>query len=425
MNIAMNEVFLSSVLGKTVINGHGHEIGRLQDLVMIRGDSFPEVSHLLVQSSQGKQTLLSVPWQRVALFSRFVISVSGSFQSIPGYRRQEGEILLRRDILDRQIVDVNGAKVVRVNDVKLGSYREQLCVFFVDVGLRGLLRRMGFEHLGEKIGTLCKHPLPHYHISWAFVQPLEPNLAPITLNVAGDVLKAIHPADLAQIITNIPAGNIQAVLEVLGTETAGEAIHELEPVLRSRVISQLESVQASSILEEMSPDQAADVLGDLPEWKAQELLGLMDAGEADKVQELMEHEEDTAGGLMNSQFLAISGELTCGEALQVVRSRAGEVDNVYYLYVLNEKQDLQGVVSLKNLVLNAEETKVSDWMTTGIKSVHVDATPNEVLEIVAKYNLIAVPVLDKEEKMAGIITVDDILELFLPYALRRRRHKPS
>ena len=423
MNITMSEIFLSSVLGKTVINGHGYEIGTLRDLVMIPGSSFPEVSRLLVQSSLKKGSTLSVPWKRVALFNRFVISVSGSLQSLPDYRQHEGEILLRRDILDRQIVDVNGAKVVRVNDVKLGSYQDRLCVFFVDVGVRGLLRRMGFEHLGERIGSIFKHPLPHYHISWEYVQPLEQNLFPLTLTVAREQLKEIHPADLAQIISNIPSGNVQAVLNALDTETAGEAIHELEPELRSRVISQLESGEASSILEEMSPDQAADVLGDLPAAKAQELLGLMAEAEAEEIQELMEHEEDTAGGLMNSQFVAISSELTCEEALQTVRAQAEEVDDVYYLYVLDAKQELQGVVSLKNLLVNTASAKVCEVMTTGIKSVHIDSTPNEVLEIVAKYNLVAVPVLDKTEKMAGIVTVDDILEFFLPNSLRRKRHR--
>jgi magnesium transporter len=300
MNLIMSEIFLSSILGKTVINGHGREVGRLRDLIMIPGRSFPEVSHLLVASNRRQGDTLTVPWQRVALCNRFVISVSGSFQNIPSYRRRQGEILLRRDILDRQIVDVNGA-----NDVKLGSYRDRLCVFFVDVGFRGLLRRMGFERLGERIGSLLKRPLPYYHISWEYVQPLEANLFPLALTVARDQLKEIHPADLAEIISSIPAGNVQAVLAALDTETAAEAIHELEPELRSRVISQLESEEASCILEEMSPDQAADVLGDLPRAKAQELLGLMAETEADEIQELMEHEEDTAGGLMNSQFMAI------------------------------------------------------------------------------------------------------------------------
>jgi magnesium transporter len=425
MNLIMSEIFLSSILGKTVINGHGREVGRLRDLIMIPGRSFPEVSHLLVRSNRRRGDTLSVPWQRVALCNRFVISVSGSFQNIPTYRRRQGEILLKRDILDRQIVDVNGAKVVRVNDVKLGSYRDRLCVFFVDVGVRGLLRRMGLEHLGERIGSLLQRPLPHYHISWEFVQPLEANLFPLALTVARDQLKEIHPADLAEIISSIPAGNVQAVLAALDTETAGEAIHELEPELRSRVISQLESEEASCILQEMSPDQAADVLGDLPRAKAQELLGLMAETEADEIQELMEHEEDTAGGLMNSQFLAIPARLTCSEALQEVRLRADEVDNVYYIYVLDDAQGLQGVVSLKALLVNLAETRVSELMTTGIKSVQVDSTPNEVLEIVAKYNLIAVPVLDKAQKMAGIITVDDVLELFLPNSLRRKRHRGS
>lgn len=422
MNIALSEIFLNSVLGKTVINPQGHEIGRLRDLVMIPGESFPEVSHLLVQH---KGRTVSVPWQRVALFNRFVISVSGSLQSIPSYQQKEGEILLKRDILDRQIVDVNGAKVVRVNDLKLGSLNERLCVFFVDVGFRGLLRRMGYEHLGERIASLFKLQLPHYHINWEYVQLLEMNLFRLTLTVARDQLKEIHPADLAQIISDIPSGSIGAVLHSLGTETAGEAIQELEPELRSRVMGLLESGQASSILEEMNPDQAADVLGDLPEEKAQELLGLMDEEEADEIQELMEHEEDTAGGLMNSQFMAIPGELSAGAALEMVRSRASEIDTIYYLYVLDQEESLRGVVSLKDLLVNPPESIVRDLMTTGIKSVHVDSTPNQVLEIVAKYNFVALPVLDKEEKMAGIITVDSILELFIPSALRRKRHRSN
>jgi magnesium transporter len=312
--------------------------------------------------------------------------------------------------------------VLRVNDLKLGSFHDRLCVFFVDVGFRGLLRRMGYEHLGERIASLFKHQLPHYHISWEYVQLLEMNLFRLTLTVAREQLKEIHPADLAQIISQIPSGNIQAMLDSLDAETAGEAIHELEPELRSRVISQLESAQACSILEEMSRDQAADVLGDLPEEKAQELLGLMDEEEADEIQELMEHEEDTAGGLMNSQFVAVCRGLSAAAALQQVRLRANEVDTIYYLYVLDDKEGLLGVVSLKDLLVSAPETLINELMTTSIKSVHVDSTPYEVLEIVAKYNFVAVPVLNKEEKMAGIITIDDILELFTPAALRRKRH---
>lgn len=420
MNIVLSEIFLSSVLGKTVINQQGHQIGRLQDLVMVPGISFPEVSHLLVRKD-GRT--LSIPWQKINLFNTFVISASGLQQKLREYRRREGDILLKRDILDRQIVDVNGAKVVRVNDLKLGSFHDRLCVFFVDVGFRGLMRRIGCEEVAEKIAAVFHRQLPHAHISWQYVQLLEAHLSRLTLTVAREQLKEIHPADLAQIITSIPSGNIQTVLNSLDSETAGEAIHELEPELRSRVMSQLESGQACSILEEMDPDQAADVLGDLPEKKAQELLGLMDAKEADEIEELLGHEEDTAGGLMNSEFIAISGELSAEQALQVVRCSAEQIDTIYYLYVLDQQQRLQGVVSLKDLLVNAPKATVSEFMATGIKMAHVDSTPYEVLEIVAKYNFIALPVLDKEEKMVGIVAVDDILELFIPSALRRKRHR--
>jgi Mg/Co/Ni transporter MgtE len=187
-------------------------------------------------------------------------------------------------------------------------------------------------------------------------------------------------------------------------------------------MSQLNSEQASDILEEMEPDEAADVLGDLPEEKALELLGLMDVEEAEDIQELMEHEDDTAGGLMNSDYLSIAEDLTVGDAISRIRLLAPEIETVYYAYVVDPEERLLGVVSLKDLLINQSDTPIAEIMATNLKSVQVESTPEEILEIIAKYNLIAVPVIEKEGKMAGIVTVDDILEMFLPYALRRKRH---
>ena len=164
------------------------------------------------------------------------------------------------------------------------------------------------------------------------------------------------------------------------------------------------------------------LLGGLPEGKTQELLGLMDEKEAGEIQELLAHEEYTAGGLMNSRFITIPADLSAGEALELVRRRAGAVDAIYYQYVLDGARRLQGVVSIKELLVSAPQTRVREIMTTAVKSVHVDSTPGEVLEIVTRYNFIALPVLDREEKMAGIVTVDDLLELFIPSSLRRKRY---
>lgn len=418
MNMPLSELFLSAVLGKTVIDQAGREIGSLQDLIMTRGEVFPEVSHLVVK---GRRSTSLVAWKDIALFNPYVISLVRD-NHLHDYAHREGEILVKRDILDKQIVDVNGAKVVRVNDLKLGSYKDVLCIFSVDVGFRGLLRRLGYERIGDRIATLFNKELTEQLISWQYVQPLELNASRLTLTMAQDQMADMHPADIAHIIAKIPSRNIQTVLNSLDTETAGEAIHELEPELRSRIISQLDSEQASDILEEMAPDEAADVLGDLPEEKAQELLGLMDAEEAEDIQELMEHEEDTAGGLMNSEFLAVSPDLTVDEALKEVRLLAPEVETVYYTYIIDDNDKLQGVVTLKYLLTTPPDTPLAEIMTTNLKTVTVGAAPEDILEIIAKYDLVAVPVMDDEGKMAGIVTVEDILELFLPYALKRKRH---
>lgn len=419
MEKVMNELFFSSVLGKPVINTQGEEIGALFDLVMSPGEIFPEVSNLLVK--KGKN-VFSLPWHDIQLFTSFVISVAPRMREIPRYYPREGEILVKRDIMDKQIVDVEGAKVVRVNDLKLRGHKEHLNIVSVDIGFRGLLRRLGYEVFGEKVISRFGKELPHQEISWKYVQPLGANVSRLALTMARDQMAEMHPADIANIISHISHKHIPTVLTSLDSETAGEAIHELDPEMRRRVINQLDSEQASDILEDMAPDEAADVLGDLPEEKAQELLGLMDEEEAEDILELMEHEEDTAGGLMNSEYLFISDDLTIEEALSQVRLLAPDVETAYYIYILDKDEMPLGVITLKDLLIKKPGDMVAEVMATNLKTVHVDAEPEDILEIIAKYDLIAVPVLDKEGRMAGIVTVDDILELFLPYAVRRKRH---
>lgn len=337
---------------------------------------------------------------------------------MPKFEENSAVILLKRDVLDKQIVDVNGAKVVRVNDIKLSPYQDLLCIFSVDIGFRGMLRRIGYERLW----SLFQKDIPQKEIGWQFVNALEINAAGLTLSMAREQLSDMHPADIAEIIATIPRASIQQILNNLDHETAGEAIHELEPELRTHVISQLDSDHASDILEEMPPDEAADVLGGLPEEKAQELLGLMDKEEAEEIQELMEHEHDTAGGLMNSEFIAISADTTVAEALEEIRRQAEEIETIFYAYVLDDTERLVGVVSLRELLIGKPELPVAELMTGHIKTVAVNDKPEEVLALLAKYNLVAVPVIDGDGAMAGLVTIDDVIELFLPYALKRKRY---
>ncbi len=420
MNGMVSELFISSLLGKRVINDLGQEVGTLLDLIMVPGETFPSVSHLVLKNRRG---WCLASWEQISLFNRAVISLSRvTTDTLAPYSPTEGEIFIKRDILDKQIVDVDGAKVVRVNDVKLGRFNEQLCIFSVDIGFRGLLRRLGYERLGDSVARLLRQQIPTSEISWQFVQPLEMHTSRLALTVARDQMKELHPADLADIIEQLPLTNIQTVLDSIDTETTGETLFELEPEFRNKVIEQLGSEQASDILEEMSPDEAADVLGDLSEEKAQELLGLMEADEAEEIQELMEHEEDSAGGLMNSEFLTLDRDMTIDEALCQVRLMAPDIDTIYYAYVLDQDDRLEGVVSLKDLLVNPSVSSIAEIMVDNVKHVMVDSEPDEIYHILTKYNLIAVPVLDEEEKMAGIITVDDILQHFLPHLTRRKRY---
>lgn len=419
MTVEINEIYLSSVIGRSVINSKGDQIGILRDLIMIPGEVFPEVSHIVIKARKGIKTL---PWSEVSLFTHVVIS-TGSIKSlnlIP-YQPEEGDILVKRDLLDKQIVDVDGAKVVRVNDIKLGKLDQKLCIFSVDIGFRGLLRRLGYERFGDHFAQLLKRDIPHSEISWEYVQPLEANSSKLALNIARNQMNEMHPADLADIIENIPIQNIRTVLNFIDAETTGDTIYELEADMRNVVINQLNDEQVTDILEEMEPDEAADVLSDLPEDKAQELLDMMDQEDAEDIQELLEHEEDSAGGLMTPDYFRLSSQITVGQAMERLKECANEVETIFYGYIVDADDRLEGIVSLKQLLMNPPETHITDVMEENIKFVHIDAEPEDILETLAKYDLIAVPVLDSDERMAGIVTVDDVLAHYLPQIIKIKR----
>jgi len=414
-----NEIYLSSVIGRSVINSKGEQIGTLRDLIMVPGEVFPEVSHIVIKARKGTKSL---PWCEVSLFTHVVISVSGvSPHGLRTYEPVEGEILVKRDLLDKQIVDVDGAKVVRVNDIKLGKFNDKLGIFSVDIGFRGLLRRLGYERFGERCAQALGREIPQGEISWEYVQPLEANSSKLALNIARNQMNEMHPADLADIIENIPIKNIRTVLDSIDAETTGDTLYELESDMRNVVISQMDDEQVSDILEEMEPDEAADVLSDLPEEKAQELLEMMDQEDAEDIQELLEHEEDSAGGLMTPDYFRLTANITIGRALELLKECADEVETIYYGYIVDEHDHLEGVISLKKLLMNPPETPISEVMEDNIKFVRIDAEPEDMLETLAKYDLIAVPVLDEDNCMAGIVTVDDVLAHYLPQIIKIKR----
>ena len=388
----MSEIYVSAVLGRPVIDPAGVELGRLEDLRLVPGELLPLVSGLFIRN-RGKRHFL--PWGAVTLFTPVVVSARAD-----GLRVEDAadadtpDIRLRRDVLDRQIVDV---------------------------GIRGMARRLGQLRFWNWLAGVFGAKLPFREINWRFVAPLDLNADRLTLTVARERLTDLHPADIAEILAQLPHKEVGTVLGSLDPETVSEAIGELDPELGGRVISQLDSEQASDILEEMEPHEAADLLGDLPEEKAKELLGLMDAEDAEMVQELLEHEEDTAGGLMNNLFAFVPPAMTAEEAINYIRLVGAEVDNIYYVYVIRADETPLGVVTLKRLLLSPPKTPVAEIMTVGLKAVAVDDGPETIMEILSKYNLLAVPVLDDGGRMVGTVPADDVLKMFLPESITRKR----
>jgi Mg2+ transporter MgtE len=326
-------------------------------------------------------------------------------------------------MLDKQIVDIDGAKLVRVNDLELGDVSGKLCLVAADIGLRGILRRLGVEARGEKVLSLFGYKLQCKLIGWNYLQTVQPRLSKLTLTISGSKVAKLHPADLAEIISEVSQKERTAIFGSLDVETAAEALHELEPRVQADILEDMTNEKASDILEQMPPDEAADVLGDLPEARAQELIQLMDKDEAEDVQELLEHEDNTAGGLMTTEFLSFTPDLTVEDAIRELRLAAPDVETIYYLYIVDEEERPVGVLSFKNLILAKPNSMIKDIMNTPVMTVPLDADQDTVAEFISKYNLLAAPVVDENNVLKGIVTVDDVVDFLLPTASRKKRRR--
>ena len=415
----VGEVFVADVLGKPVLDPSGEEIGKLRDIAVVGGGPFPRVAGLLLER---KKSVLFLPWEDISIFNRRIISSRKRDSELSEFIPAHDQLLIRKDLLDKQIVDIDGAKVVRVNDVKLAEEGGGAFVTDVDVGVRGILRRLGVERRGETFFRTIRHPLRHQMISWSLIQPLHEKLDRLTLAVSRQALSEIHPADIAQIISGLSPDERKGFFGRLDLEMAAEALHELEPEVQADLISDMDKEQAADVIERMPPDEAADVIADLPLEKAQEILGLIEKEEAQDIHELLGHEEDTAGGLMTNEYLAYPPGITVRETVERFREEAEEIEAVYYLYVLEEEK-LLGVVGLRDLILEDQSKTLGEVMHTKLITIRADANQEQVAELISKYNLLALPVVDDENCLLGIVTVDDVVDLLLPPASRRRRRR--
>jgi len=410
-------MFLSGVIGKIVVDARGEDIGRVKDLVASPGPQFPPITAVVV--SRGKDEEIVVSWRQVRSIED-ELELAVSEEQLQKHTIREGDLLLNKDVMDKQIVDVHDYRVVRVNDVRLAMAESGPFLVGVDTGMRGLLRRLGIEHIIAPIMRKLNRKLSGRIIPWEDVETFERSGGKLKLKVAAERLSKLHPADIAKIINEMDPRQRAEVLGSLDLETAAEALAEADPDVQVSILEEMEDERAADILEEMEPDEAADVLGDMSAERREEIMEEMEDEEAEDVQELLAYDDATAGGMMTTEYIAIEEDLNANQTIEHLRKNAPDAETIYYVYVIDRDERLVGVISLRELIVAHPDTPVSEFMVTKIIYVRLDTPTEEVVQIMGDYNLLALPVVDDENKLQGIVTVDDALQHVLPEDWRRR-----
>ncbi|MEG0072713.1 MAG: CBS domain-containing protein [Raoultibacter sp.] len=406
-------LYLSQVLGKPVIDATGEKIGTISDLAISTGEVFPRITSLAFRGP-GK-TPFMISWRKyVDDFDEDEgITLKVDASAIRFSYLQPDEVLLARDLLNRQIVDTQGMKVVRVNDLKLSASGSQLRLLGAEVGFRGILRGLApwIETTVCSVAKVFGKKINEQIIAWNYMDLLDRDLSDVQLSVSHKRLDELHPADVADILEQLDPQQRQNVFQHLDDAQAGDAISEMEDEYQADVFDDLDDARASKLLGQMDPDDAADIVRGLSYEKAETLLRLMGVEDAAEIRSLLGYKDETAGGMMTTQFVSVCRTDTVGQTIEVLRELPEEHPTVHYVYVLDEYDKLVGVLSLRTLVLAHNDTEIAAVMFEDLITALPDETEEEVAADISKYDLLAMPVVDEHGRMLGLVTFDDALDV--------------
>ncbi len=406
-------VALSELLGATVYDANGVMSGRVREVAMAPQDDAAHIAALIVRTPQGDRVLPPKSLQEVSIL--LVRSNSKSDDWLP-LGSSEGYLLLERDLLDQQIIDVHGRKVVRVNDISFYIERANgnaaLKVYEVEVGPRGAVRRLLKGLVPSRAISALASRLSPKAIPWEFVNLIETDPSRrVKLKIEHERLARLHPADIADILEELAPAQREAIFESLDEEVAAEALEEIDPKLQAQLVESLDSDHAADIVEEMDPDAAADLLENLPAATSEEILDEMEDEEREEVEELLEFHEDTAAGRMTTEFLAVSPDATVEQAIDTLRNYEGAVETISTIYLVDANEKCAGAVPLAMLALSPGSTVMKSLYTAPLVSCLPETSEADMVELFDKYNLINLPVIDAEGHINGVITADDIISL--------------
>jgi len=405
--------FVSELLGRTVVSAEGKPLGKLADLKVRLGEIFPKMNALVVKQRR-KRKPVSLEWSELESLNANIVTLKpGAAEKFRPLEVNSEEMLLRDELLDKQVVDTFGAKIERVNDIHLLIVNKDLHIVHVDIGIRGILRRLGWiKGVDLLTNWLFAYRFPEKMISWKYIQPLASDFyrQGLKLNVNLKKLQDLHPSDLADILEELDRENRKKVFKSLDLQTAAETLEEIDPKLQLALIESATVELASDILEEMAPDEATDLLADLPEDKKDKLIQTMEKPSREKLVELLQFEEGTAGSIMTKDFIALEQGKTIADAIEDFKKLTHPLETIAYIYVTDEENHLLGVLTLRHLLLCQKDTPLGKLMNKNLIKVNPEDDIKKVAELFKKYKFLAIPVVDCDDHITGIITLQDIVE---------------
>jgi magnesium transporter len=411
---SLTTFYLSALTGKEVFGADGDAIGVIKDLLISTapsGQNDPNQQLVIgIKLKINKETkFYSFKTFRVVK-AREMISVTCSDLIELDDEEVANGLLLVENILDKQIVDLNGRKLVRVNDVRLATLPTGTFAIAVDIGIEGLLRRIGISIPLRRILNLFRIKIPSKYILWDDVQAIDFSNLNIKLSKSYAKLHTLHPSDLADILEELGKKSSTSVFSALDEEKAADVLEEMEPQTQIHIIESLPVNKVADVLEKMPADEVADILDDLEDEKAEMLLKEMDSESSQEVRELLEYPENSAGALMTTDVLSFKPEVTVDEVIKELRIKKPEPSELYTLFVTEKNDELVGTFDLRDLVVAQPENSISQIMKSEPVFLYDNQKIDDIAETISKYNLLAVPVVDQNNLLQGMVVVDDVVE---------------
>ena len=395
-----------------VFDRTGRRIGRVKDAAVVPLIHASRIDRILMG---GTDAWLTIRYDQVRSIE-VGKGISLNDEQLVPYHDDEYMLRIARDLLDQQIIDVNGRKVVRVNDITMeirrDGARDTLSVMDVDIGIRSIFRRLCQGVVPVMWVRRLQSRIPPNSIPWDFANVVEPDpLRRLRLNISYNKLEQLHPADLADIVEELSPAEREAIFETIDSEVAADALTEVDPKMQARILESLEPEKAADIVEEMAPDEAADILSELHEDTSEEILDEMDSEPKTEVRELLEFEDDTAGGLMNTEFVSLHENASAMDALAALRGNEDLLETLNTVFLVDPDERLVGSIPLARLFLASGGAKLRELTSEPLIQVGVDEHQDRITELFDKYNLLTLPVVDEDGKLAGVITADDIISV--------------